>query len=146
MKKILMKMLLPAVFIGMAGLLLTSGCKCCNKKYENTSGGPFTVYASPVTGSGSNSACQFAYVGCATYSTNNVGWKPIAGVTHAAADGGGRTDTVVYYLGRFGDTGCNQTSVTVPTPAPSPYYQFVIYFPSNMPATNYPIILTGFNP
>ena len=63
-----------------------------------------------------------------------------------ASDGSGRTDTIISYSGKYGDTGCGQTSVTIPYPPPSPAYRFTIYFPNNVPTTNYPITLTGFNP
>jgi len=145
MKKITAKLLTAFIFTGaLMALLLVAGC-CCHKPIH-VSSGPITVYAAPVTVSGTNSSCQFSYIGSVSYVTTNGlwGWKPITGVTHTAADGGGRTDTMVYYNGRSLDKGCGQTSVTVPTPAPSQYYRFVIFFPTNMPATNYPIILNGF--
>jgi hypothetical protein len=52
---------------------------------------------------------------------------------------------IIGYMGKFSDTGCNQTTVIIPNPLFSPSYRFTIYFPNNVPTTNYPIVLTGFN-
>jgi hypothetical protein len=53
---------------------------------------------------------------------------------------------IIGYTGKFGDTGCNQTTVTIPNPPFSPSYRFTICFPNNVPTTNCPIVLTGVNP
>ncbi len=132
------------------GLVLLAGCACPKPGKPGVTSGPFTVYAVPVTSGGSNGACHFAYVGCVNYTktvAQGWGWKPDTNMTvHTAADGGGRTDTLISYVGKTGDSGCNQTSVTVPDPPASTAYRFTIFFPNNVPATNYPIILNGFNP
>ena len=109
-----------------------------------------TVFAAPVTSSGSNGFCPGSYTGYVFYSKtvgNGWGWAPSTNTTlFTAADGGGRTDTKVYFLGKLNDTGCNQTSVTIPNPPTSLKYRFYIYFTNNVPTTNYPIVLTGFDP
>jgi hypothetical protein len=113
------------------------------------SGYPITVYAAPIFSAGSTGSCPGAYAGYVTYyktSQQGWGWTPSNNATiYTAADGGGRSDTIVQYGGIYGDTGWDQTTVTV-HPALSPEYRFAIFFPNNVPSTNYPITLTGFNP
>lgn len=113
-------------------------------------GNPIVVYASPTLGGGSSGSCPGNYAGYVTYYktvANGWGWAPTSGATNLiAADGGGRSDTRVEYTGKYLDEGCDQTSVAIPYPAYSSKYRFAIYFPSNVPTTNYPITLTGFNP
>lgn len=112
-------------------------------------GGPIMVFGTPLLGGGSKGSCPGPYAGYVGYSktiSQGWGWAPIAGVTHTARDGSGRTDTKVEYVGAYGDSGCAQTTVTI-NPTLSPVYRFTIYFTSNVPTTNaYPITLTGFNP
>jgi hypothetical protein len=115
------------------------------------SGGyPICVYGSPVVSGGSSGSCPGSYAGYILYyktAQQGWGWSPSNNVTiYTAADGGGRSDTIVQYGGEYGDSGCDQTAVAIPYPAYSPLYRFAIYFKSNVPTTNYPIILTGFNP
>ena len=114
-----------------------------------TGGGPITVYGTPLLGGGSKGSCPGPYVGYVNYTktiSQGWGWTP-TGTVHTAADGSGRTDTKIEYVGAYGDSGCNQTIVTIPNPTYSPAYRFTIYFANNVPTTNaYPIILTGFNP
>ena len=113
-------------------------------------GGPITVFGLPKLSGGSQGSCPGPYAGYVSYTktiSQGWGWAPSTNATiFTAADGSGRTDTTVVYAGKYGDTGCNQTIVTIPNPPPSPKYRFAIYFPSNVPTTNYPIILTGFDP
>jgi hypothetical protein len=113
------------------------------------SGYPITVYCSPVVGAGSSGSCPGHYAGYVVYTKTPAqgwGWSPSNNATiYTAADGGGRSDTIVQYGGDYGDSGCDQTSVTV-HPAFSPVYRFAIFFSDNVPSTNYPITLTGFNP
>jgi hypothetical protein len=113
-------------------------------------GGPIMVYGSPVASGGSSSSCPGTYAGYVIYAKTGQqgwGWAPSSGTTiYTAADGGGRSDTSVVYGGEYGDSGCDETSVTLPHPAYSPLYRFAIYFPNNVPTTNYPITLNGFNP
>jgi hypothetical protein len=113
-------------------------------------GGPITVMGTPLLGSGSQGTCPGPFTGYVHYSkpiSQGWGWAPISGATIlTAADGSGRTDTKVQYIGAYGDVGCAQTSVTIPYPPYSPVYQFAIYFTNNVPtSTNYPLVLTGFN-
>jgi hypothetical protein len=114
------------------------------------SGFPIMVYASPVASSGSSGSCPGPYAGYVNFSKTPVqgwGWTPSNSATfYMAADGGGRSDTIVQYMGAYGDSSCDETGVVIPHPAFSPVYRFMIYFPNNVPTTNYPIILTGFNP
>jgi len=113
-------------------------------------GGLVTVYCSPVASGGTLGSCPghyAGYVGYAKTPAQGWGWSPSSGTTtFTAADGGGRSDTTVMYCGDYGDSGCNETGVALPYPALSPVYRFAIYFPNNVPTTNYPIILSGFNP
>ena len=114
-------------------------------------GGPIIVLGTPLLGSGSQGSCPGPYTGYVAYTktvSKGWGWAPIAGATVlTAADGSGRTDTKIQYVGAYGDIGCAQTTVTIPYPPYSPVYRFGIYFTNNVPtSTNYPIVLTGFNP
>lgn len=111
-------------------------------------GGPITVSGLPIAGGGTQGTCPGNYAGYVNYTktiSQGWGWAP-SGTVHTASDGGGRTDTKISYFGKYGDTGCNQTTVTIPNPPPSPSYRFTIFFPNHVPTTNYPIVLTGFNP
>jgi hypothetical protein len=118
--------------------------------FTATAGGPITVYGSPVISSGSRGGCPGAYAGYVNYIKTVLqgwGWAPTSGTTvHTAADGTTRTDTKVEYVGKNGDSGCNQTIVTVPHPPLSTKYRFSIYFPNNVPTNSYPITLVGFDP
>lgn len=114
-------------------------------------GGPITVMGTPLSGSGSQSTCPGSYIGYIHYSksiSDGWGWAPTSGVTTlTASDGSGRTNTKIQYFGLYGDMGCAQTTVTIPYPPISPVYQFTIFFTNDVPAsTNYPLVLTGFNP
>ncbi len=113
-------------------------------------GGQFFVYGTPVLGSGSQGTCPGTYSGYVNYTksvSQGWGWAPSTNTsTHTAADGTGRTDTKVQYGGKYGDTGCDQTIVTIPDPTVSPKYRFTIFFTNNVPTNAYPIILSGFNP
>jgi hypothetical protein len=116
-----------------------------------TGGGPITVYGLPKAGGGTQGTCPGRYAGYINFTktiAQGWGWTPSTNTTtvFTAADGSGRTDTKIVYLGIYCDNGCNQTSVTIPNPPYSPKYRFTIYFPNNVPTTNYPIVLTGFNP
>jgi hypothetical protein len=112
-------------------------------------GGPITVSGTPKTSNGAQGTCPGSYAGYVIYTktvSQGWGWTPISGATPlTASDGGGRTDTKVVYNGMYGDSGCSQTTVTIPYPPYSPAYRFAIYFPSDVPTTNYPLILTNFN-
>jgi hypothetical protein len=118
--------------------------------YVPMASGDFLVYGSPVPSGGSSGSCPGSYAGYVNYTktiSQGWGWVPTAGTSnHTAADGTARTDTKVVYLGKSGDTGCNQTSVTIPDPPYSAKYRFTIYFPSDVPTNSYPIVLTGFDP
>jgi hypothetical protein len=112
------------------------------------SGDQIILYGSPKVGGGTQGTCPGSYAGYVNYTktiSQGWGWAP-AGTVHTAADGGGRTNTKIVYLGISYDSGCHQTSVTIPHPPISAKYRFTIYFPNNVPTTNYPIVLTGFNP
>jgi hypothetical protein len=113
-------------------------------------GDQIVVSGGPKLGGGTQGTCPGHYAGYVNYtktSSQGWGWTPISGApVLTASDGGGRTDTKIVYAGEYGDAGCNQTTVTIPNPPFSPLYRFTIYFPTNVPTTNYPIVLTGFNP
>ena len=111
-------------------------------------GGPIVVFGLPKAGGGNIGTCPGSFAGYLNFTktiSQGWGWVP-SGTVHTATDGSGRTDTKIGYVGKYGDTGCNQTTVTIPNPPYSPSYRFTIYFPNNVPTTNYPIVLTGFNP
>jgi hypothetical protein len=112
-------------------------------------GGPIVVLGTPLLSNGSKNSCPGPYVGYVAYTktaSQGWGWAPITGApVLSAADGSGRTDTKVEYVGAYGDHGCGQTSVSI-NPAYSPVYRFTIYFTNNVPTNAYPIVLTGFNP
>jgi hypothetical protein len=111
-------------------------------------GGPITVFGTPYLSGGSHGSCPGPYAGYVNYIktvSQGWGWAP-TGTVHTASDGSGRTDTKVEYVGKYGDSGCDQTSVTIPHPPASPKYRFTIYFPNNVPTNAYPLILEGFNP
>jgi hypothetical protein len=107
------------------------------------------VYAAPIVSSGTNGTCPGAYTGYVSYTltvAQGWGWVPLTNTTIYTAADTTRTNTNVQYGGAYGDSGCNRTTVTIPYPAFSPAYRFAIYFTNNVPSTNYPITLTGFNP
>jgi hypothetical protein len=107
------------------------------------------VYGQPITSSGSQGTCPGAYTGYVTYTktvAQGWGWTPMTNTTIFTASDTTRTDTKVEYGGDYGDEGCAKTTVTIPNPPFSPAYRFAIYFTNNVPTTNYPITLTGFNP
>jgi hypothetical protein len=137
-----------AGIIVIAGLSLglIAGCSTTSHSLGTT---PITVYALPVAGSGTVNPCPGYYVGCANYLPINGawGWTPATGATtFTASNGGGCNDVKIQFMGEYGDSGCNLSSVTIPNPPASPSYDFAVYFGSNsVPTTNYPIILTGFN-
>jgi hypothetical protein len=117
-------------------------------KAGGTGGGPITVFGTPYPGGGSHNGCPGPYAGYVNYTktiSQGWGWSP-SGTVHTASDGSGRTDTKIEYVGAYGDSGCDRTTVTIPHPAFSPVYRFTIYFTNNIPTNAYPITLTGFNP
>jgi hypothetical protein len=117
--------------------------------FTDGAGGPITVYALPVSSTGSQGNCPGAYAGYVNYIktvSQGWGWAPTAGDTlHTAADLS-RLDTKVQYVGKNGDSGCSQTLVTVPSPTYSLKYRFTIFFTNNVPTNSYAITLTGFDP
>jgi hypothetical protein len=107
------------------------------------------VYAAPICSSGSQPPCPGPYTGYVIYTktvAQGWGWTPSTNTTIYTASDTTRTNTKVEYGGAYGDEGCNQTTVTIPYPTFSPAYRFAIYFTNNVPTTNYPITLSGFNP
>lgn len=134
------------IVIAGLGLGLFAGCAT---QPHSVGGSPITVYAAPVASRGTQSPCPGLWVGYANYiPTNAWGWTPTPGATtFTASNGGGCSGIKIQFIGEYGDIGCNSSSVTIPNPPTSPSYEFEVYFCSNMvPTTNYPIILTGFNP
>jgi hypothetical protein len=107
------------------------------------------VYAAPIVSPGDLGTCPGPYAGYVTYTktvAQGWGWTPSTNTTIYTASDTTRTNTKVQYGGDYGDSGCAQTTVTIPYPTFSPAYRFGIYFTNNVPSTNYPIILSGFNP
>ena len=107
------------------------------------------VYAAPVWSSGTLGTCPGAYKGYVTYiktAQQGWGWAPSSSTTVYTATDNNSSNTTVMYLGDYGDSGCAQTSVTIPYPAFSDVYRFTIFFTNSVPTTNYPITLSGFNP
>jgi len=116
-------------------------------------GGAIIVYSYPVFGSGGSAGtCPGKYCGYVNYTKPTPlpwgGWTPSTGTTVFTMSDTNRTDTKVQYGGNYGDSGCAQTTVTIPYPAMSPVYRFCVYFPpgATMPTNSYPIVLTGFDP
>jgi hypothetical protein len=112
-----------------------------------TASSQFQVYGTPVVSAGSKGTCPGSYAGYVNYTktvAQGWGWTPSTS-PHTASDST-RSNTKIEYVGKFGDHGCAQTSVTVPDPTASPSYRFTIYFPNNVPTGSYPITLSGFNP
>jgi|SRR5882724_1629654 len=134
-----------AAFCGLAAL-----AGCSTQQSASPLGAPITVFGLPVTGGGTQGTCPGTYAGYVIYKktiAQGWGWAPSSGTNvFTASDGGGRTDTKVVYNGKSLDSGCAQTTVSIPNPPFSAKYRFAIYFPNNVPTTNYPIILNGFNP
>jgi hypothetical protein len=110
-------------------------------------GGPITVFGMPYLGNGSQGGCPGKFTGYVFYSkpiSQGWGWTP-TGTVHTVTDTN-RTDTKIQYFGAYGDSGCAQTTVSIPNPTFSPVYQFCIYFTNNVPTNAYPMVLmTGFN-
>jgi hypothetical protein len=112
-------------------------------------GGPIVVFGTPVLSGGAKNSCPGAYIGYVNYTktvSQGWGWSPSSVTPHTAADGSGRTDTKVEYVGKKGDNGCDQTIVTLPNSPFSSAYRFTIYFTNNVPSGPYPLSLNGFNP
>lgn len=112
---------------------------------------PVVVYATATSKSGSQGTCPGAYIGYIYYAksaTNGWGWAPdtTGGNTVFTATDTNQTDTKIVFSGMYGDSGCNQTAVTVPNAPTSPAYQFYIYFTNNLPTNPYAITLNGFKP
>jgi hypothetical protein len=107
------------------------------------------VYATPIVSPGDIGTCPGPYAGYVNYIktvAQGWGWTPMTNTTIYTASDTTRTNTKVEYVGDYGDSGCSQTNVTIPYPTFSPAYRFTIYFTNNVPSTNYPITLSGFNP
>lgn len=113
-------------------------------------GGTLTLFGPPVFSNGSQGSCPGSFVGYVNFTktvAQGWGWSPSTNTTVHTVTDTTRTDTKIQYVGKYGDAGCNQTSVTIPHPTYSPKYRFSIYFPNNVPSTNaYPITLVGFDP
>jgi hypothetical protein len=133
--------------VAVLGLGYITGC-CSFHKPHGVGASSITVYDPPVASAGKQGTCPGTFSGYVNYIPVTVwGWTPATNTTtFTAANGGGRSDVRIEYMGEYGDSGCNLTNVTIPNPPFSPAYDFAIYFQSNPPTTNYPIILTGFNP
>ena len=148
--------MLQISLIASVAALLLAGCASppaatsARPKIKLFSGTTQTIFAAPANVGGTIAGCPGTYAGSVSYTKANPawGWAPDTANTtvFTAADGGGRTDTKIYFQGKLGDNGCNLSTVTVPNPPTSTKYRFTIYFPNNVPTTNYPIILTGFLP
>jgi hypothetical protein len=115
-------------------------------------GGAILAYGYPVASGGSSGTCPGKYSGYVNFTktpSDGWGWAPSTNTTVHTATDGNRTDTKVLYTGGYGDSGCAQTTVTVPHPPISPAYDFTIYFPQGVQVpTNgsYAITLSGFDP
>jgi len=135
------------VAIGAVALMLAAN-RFYPQKAVAQDGGFIVVYAAPLVSSGGSGTCPGTYKGYVAYTLTDQqgwGWVPGTNTTVFTATDNNRTNTRVEYVGAYGDSGCGQTSVTIPYPPCSPAYQFTIYFKSNVPTTNYPITLSGFS-
>jgi len=129
---------------------LTSGL-IANLTPGGQGGNSIVVFSMPVLSGGGSGSCPGKYCGYVNYlktPSQGWGWSPSTGTTIYTATDTNQTTTKIQYLGDYGDSGCGQTTVTVPYPAMSPVYRFAIYFPTNtcVPTNAYPITLNGFNP
>ena len=107
------------------------------------------VYGAPLVRGGSIPTCPGSYAGYVNYTLSPAqgwGWEPSTNTEVYTASDTTRSNTKVEYVGDYGDEGCNKTAVNIPYPAFSQAYRFTIYFTNNVPSTNYPITLSGFNP
>jgi hypothetical protein len=99
---------------------------------------------------GGSGTCPGKYAGYVIFTKTPAqgwGWSPSTNTTVYTATDTNQPNTKVQFVGDYGDSGCAQTTVTVPYPM-SPVYRFGIYFPqgSQVPTNAYPITLSGFNP
>ena len=113
-------------------------------------GGSITVFGFPVVSGGGSGSCPGPYAGFVNFTktiSQGWGWAPDTNATVLTASDDNQSNTIVQAGGKYGDTYCNQTSVTIPYPARSPKYRFTIFFPPNtqVPTNAYPITLTGFD-
>ena len=114
-------------------------------------GSVIVVFGFPLQSMGGNGNCPGKYAGYVNYTktvAQGWGWTPSTSNTVYTATDTNATNTKIVYTGGYGDSGCAQTSVTVPYPALSPAYRFSIVFPpgTQVPTNAYPITLSGFNP
>jgi hypothetical protein len=114
-------------------------------------GGTMTMYGMPVTMTGGNSNnCPGRYSGYVNFTktaSQGWGWAPTAGAPSHTATDYNRSDTKVYFMGSYSDSGCGTNSVNVSNPT-SPVYRFSIFFPigTQVPTNTYAITLDGFDP
>jgi hypothetical protein len=121
------------------GLLVMAGIR--------SSSADTTATATPTVVSGTNGTCPGGYIGMASYSktvAQGWGWVP-TNTVHTATDTN-RSDTKISFTGKLSDRGCDQTSVSITNPPPSPCYRFTVYFTNNVPTNPYTIVLDGFMP
>jgi hypothetical protein len=112
---------------------------------------PVVVFGLPLLSGGGTGTCPGKYAGYINYTktiANGWGWAPDTsnGNTTFIASDTNRPNTKIQYGGMYGDNGCGQTGIAVPSPAISPVYRFTIYFTNNVPTNAYPITLDGFKP
>jgi len=136
MKRIITQIFMGAILMGLALFIQAQSAFAA-----------ITINAVPVIGSGTNGVCPGGYIGSARYTktvAQGWGWAP-TNTAHTATDTN-RTDTKVEFTGKLFDTGCNQTTVTIPDPTVSTKYRFKVYFTNNVPTNAYPLQLDGFAP
>jgi hypothetical protein len=132
-----------------AHLMVSSAAPVGGSFLTESGSSSFTVSALPTASSGSSGSCPGSYVGYVNYTktvAQGWGWEPSADTSVHTATDTNRADTKLYYYGKSADSGCNQTTVSVPHPAYSTKYRFTIYFTNNVPTNAYAILLDGFNP
>jgi hypothetical protein len=116
----------------------------------DTSGAPIiTVYGTPIASGGTKGTCPGTYTGYIKYTNNPAaglwGWRVVnTALAATGADGRPTAGSKVEYLGYYGDTGCNPTSVSTRTPPGSPRYVFTLYFTTTpVPTGSYAFSLTN---
>lgn len=114
-------------------------------------GGVIVVFGAPLWSVGGIGNCPGKFSGYVNYTktvSQGWGWSPATGTTVFTASDTNATNTKIEFVGDYGDSGCAQTTVTIPYPAMSGLYRFSIFFPpgTQVPTNAYPITLTGFNP
>lgn len=131
---------------GSATPLMAGAMMAMSSLLSPDGGDTIVVYGLPIANGGGSGTCPGKYAGYVSYlPPTGWGWMTTNSTSYSATDTN-LTTTRVQFYGSYGDMGCHQTTVTIPSPAYSPQYRFATYFPSGsqVPTNAYPLLLTGF--